>query len=96
MMNLSIYCCLGVWMCRCEHALKKISQVGYIIDYQAFGTQCRIPHITTDNIRTRLDQVRPVPIFAQYMIYLFDKNLRLQMMNALEKIEVYVRFSHCS
>ncbi|MCK3203583.1 Abi family protein [Escherichia coli] len=74
-----------------EHAIKKISQVGYY-RLSGFWYPCRIPHITTDNIRTRLDQVRPGTNFrAVYDLYLFDKNLRLQMMNALERIEVYVR-----
>lgn len=54
-----------------EHAIKKISQVGYY-RLSGFWYPCRIPHITTDNIRTRLDQVRPVLIFAQYMTSIYS------------------------
>lgn len=73
------------------HAIKKISQVGYY-RLSGFWYPCRIPHITPEDIRTRLDQVRPGTNFrAVYDLYLFDKKLRLLMMNALERIEVYVR-----
>ncbi|WP_038912241.1 Abi family protein [Dickeya dadantii] len=73
------------------HAIKKISQVGYY-RLSGFWYPCRIPHITPENIRTRLDQVRPGTNFrAVYDLYLFDKKLRLLIMDALERIEVYVR-----
>lgn len=73
------------------HAIKKISQVGYY-RLSGFWYPCRIPQITPENIRTRLDQVRPGTNFRDvYDLYLFDKNLRLLMMNALERVEVYVR-----
>ncbi|WP_342754572.1 Abi family protein [Pantoea sp. MBD-2R] len=73
------------------HAIKKISQVGYY-RLSGFWYPCRIPHITSENIRTRLDCVRTGTNFrAVYDLYLFDKKLRLLMMNALERIEVYVR-----
>ncbi|AIA47168.1 Abi family protein [Serratia sp. IR-2025] len=74
-----------------NHAMKKISQVGYY-RLSGFWYPCRIPHITPEQVRTRLDQVRPGTSFrAVYDLYLFDKKLRLLMMDALERIEVYVR-----
>lgn len=73
------------------HAIKKISQVGYY-RLSGFWYPCRIPHITPEGIRTRLDQVRPGTSFrAVYNLYLFDKKLRLLIIDALERIEVYVR-----
>lgn len=74
-----------------NHAIKKISQVGYY-RLSGFWYPCRIPHITPEHVRIRLDQVRPGTNFrAVYDLYLFDKKLRLLMINALERIEVYVR-----
>ena len=54
-----------------EHAIKKISQVGYY-RLSGFWYPCRIPHITTDNIRTDSIRFVQVLIFAQYMTSIYS------------------------
>ncbi len=74
-----------------NHAIRKIAQVGYY-RLSGFWYPCRIPRNTTDNISIRTDNFRPgVRFEAIYDLYLFDKRLRLQIIDALERIEVFVR-----
>lgn len=74
-----------------EHAIRKITQVGYY-RLSGFWYPCRLPLVTSGKIVGRIDKVRPDTNFrAIYDLYLFDKKLRLQIMNALERIEVFIR-----
>ncbi|HFK3993687.1 TPA: Abi family protein [Citrobacter freundii] len=73
------------------HAIKKITQVGYY-RLSGFWYPCRLPKLIEGVPDGRIDTVRPGTSFRDiYDLYLFDKNLRLLMMDALERIEVYVR-----
>ena len=74
-----------------EHAIRKITQVGYY-RLSGFWYPCRLPILSSGKITGRQDKVRPGTNFRDiYDLYLFDKILRLLMMNALERIEVFVR-----
>ncbi len=73
------------------HAIKKITQVGYY-RLSGFWYPCRIPQVLAGKIVGRNDDIRPGTNFRDiYNLYLFDKKLRLQVMNVLERIEVFVR-----
>ncbi|WP_379933083.1 Abi family protein [Enterobacter sichuanensis] len=74
-----------------DHAIRKITQVGYY-RLSGFWYPCRLPEVTDGKITGRIDRLRRGTSFRDiYDLYLFDKRLRLLMMNALERVEIYVR-----
>ncbi|TKJ94678.1 abortive phage infection protein [Erwinia persicina] len=74
-----------------HHAIKKITQVGYY-RLSGFWYPCRLPEVSAGKIIGRIDTVRKGTSFRDvYDLYLFDKKLRLHVMNALERIEIFVR-----
>jgi len=80
-----------------HHAIKKITQVGYY-RLSGFWYPCRLPEVSAGKIIGRIDTVRKGTSFRDvYDLYLFDKKLRLHVMNALERIEIFVRsvIAHC-
>lgn len=73
-----------------QRAIRKVTQVGY---YRLSGYWHGARYFTQDG-RTRVyrDEFRPGTSFdAVYDFYLFDKKLRLELLDALERIEVYFR-----
>lgn len=74
-----------------EHAIRKITQVGYY-RLSGFWYPCRLPLVSSGQVVGRVNDVRRGTNFRDiYDLYLFDKRLRLLMMNALERIEVFIR-----
>ncbi|MDE1489106.1 Abi family protein [Xenorhabdus bovienii] len=74
-----------------EHAKKKLSQVGYY-RLSGFWFPCQIT-VQEENGKTKKgNKFLPETCFRDvYDLYLFDKKMRLLMMDALERIEVFIR-----
>ncbi len=84
-----------------DHALKKLEEISY---YRLSGFWYVFRQVVFDNsgniirqrynpnIPKRLDEFYPGTAFNDVLdLYLFDKNLRLLILDALERIEIYIR-----
>lgn len=78
-------------------AAKKLSQIGYY-RLSGFWHICRKivpsspPNASSRNLPKREDEFQPGTIFNNVIeLYLFDKKLRSLMIDAIERIEIYVR-----
>ncbi|WP_156774562.1 Abi family protein [Edwardsiella hoshinae] len=69
--------------------IKKTSLVGYY-RLSGFGYPLGTLHTMADNIRTRVDNVRPDADFTVvYAPAWCDERMRLLMMSVLQRIEIY-------
>ncbi|EMF1947747.1 Abi family protein [Proteus mirabilis] len=74
-----------------DRAIKKLTQVGYY-RLSGFWYTARIIVTGDNNLSRRTDQFLPGTTFeSAYDLYLFDKKLRLLMLDALERIEIHIR-----
>ena len=74
-----------------SRALRKLSQVGYY-RLSGFWYTSRIIRTNDDGFSFRSDDFLPNTSFEQaYDLYLFDKKLRMLMIDALERIEIHIR-----
>lgn len=74
-----------------ERAMRKLSQVGYY-RLSGFWYTSRIIRANDEGLSYRSDDFLDGTSFEQaYDLYLFDKKLRLLMIDALERIEIHVR-----
>lgn len=72
-------------------AMRKLSQVGYY-RLSGFWYTSRIIRCNDEGLSFRSDDFLPGTTFEQaYDLYLFDKKLRMLMMDALERIEIHIR-----
>ncbi|MGY0158294.1 Abi family protein [Edwardsiella tarda] len=72
-------------------AIRKLSQVGYY-RLSGFWYPSRVIKTSDDGLSYRSDQFLTGTSFEKaYDLYLFDKRLRLLMLDALERIEVHIR-----
>lgn len=74
-----------------DRAMRKLSQVGYY-RLSGFWYTSRIIRNNDDGFSFRSDEFLPGTSFEQtWDLYIFDKKLRLLMMDALERIEIHIR-----
>lgn len=74
-----------------ERAIRKITQIGYY-RLSGYWHVARRSKVREDRTREYLNEFREGTSFnAIYNFYLFDKKLRLELLDALERIEVYFR-----
>ena len=74
-----------------QRAMRKLSQVGYY-RLSGFWYTSRIIRTSDEGLSFRSDDFLPGTSFEQaYDLYLFDKKLRMLMMDALERIEIHIR-----
>ncbi|MHD0616867.1 Abi family protein [Morganella morganii] len=74
-----------------DRAIRKLMQVGYY-RLSGFWYISRIIVTGDDGLSYRTDNFLPGTTFeSSYDLYLFDKKLRLLMLDALERIEIHVR-----
>ena len=74
-----------------DRAMRKLSQVGYY-RLSGFWYTSRIIRASDEGLSFRSDDFLSGTSFEQaYDLYLFDKKLRLIMMDALERIEIHIR-----
>lgn len=74
-----------------ERAMRKLSQVGYY-RLSGFWYTSRIIRCNDEGLSFRSDEFLPGTTFEQaYDLYLFDKKLRMLMLDALERIEIHIR-----
>lgn len=74
-----------------ERARRKLAQVGYY-RLSGFWYTSRVLRTNDEGMSSRTDEFLEGTSFEQaYELYLFDKRLRLLMMDALERIEVHIR-----
>lgn len=74
-----------------SRAMRKLSQVGYY-RLSGFWYTSRIIRTNDDGLSYRSDDFLNGTSFEQaYDLYLFDKKLRLLMMDALERVEIHIR-----
>lgn len=74
-----------------QRAMRKLSQVGYY-RLSGFWYTSRIICTSDEGLSFRSDDFLPGTSFEQaYDLYLFDKKLRMLMMDALERIEIHIR-----
>ncbi|MGQ8706353.1 Abi family protein [Serratia sp. TSA_198.1] len=74
-----------------ERAIRKLTQVGYY-RLSGFWYTSRVIVTGNDGLSYRTDQFLAGTTFEHsYDLYLFDKKLRLLMLDALERIEIHVR-----
>ncbi|MGJ3444859.1 Abi family protein [Enterobacter sp. PTB] len=74
-----------------DRAMRKLSQVGYY-RLSGFWYTSRILQANDAGLSFRSENFLPGTSFEQaYDLYLFDKKLRLLMMDALERIEIHIR-----
>ncbi|BBG58347.1 Abi family protein [Providencia rustigianii] len=74
-----------------DRAIKKLTQVGYY-RLSGFWYISRVIVTGDDGLSRRTDQFLAGTTFENaYDLYLFDKKLRLLMLDALERIEIHIR-----
>ncbi|HFD6681927.1 TPA: Abi family protein [Providencia alcalifaciens] len=74
-----------------DRAIKKLTQVGYY-RLSGFWYVSRVIVTGDDGLSRRTDQFLAGTTFENaYDLYLFDKKLRLLMLDALERIEIHIR-----
>lgn len=74
-----------------DRAIRKLMQVGYY-RLSGFWYTSRLISSGDDGLSYRTDNFLPGTTFEfSYDLYLFDKKLRLLMLDALERIEIHVR-----
>ncbi|EMA4150178.1 Abi family protein [Cronobacter sakazakii] len=74
-----------------ERAIRKLSQVGYY-RLSGFWYISRVIQADDCGLSFRTDNFLPGTTFEQaYDLYLFDKKLRMLMMDALERLEIHIR-----
>lgn len=74
-----------------DRAMRKLSQVGYY-RLSGFWYTSRVIRANDEGLSFRSDDFLAGTSFEQaYDLYLFDKKLRLLMMDALERIEIHIR-----
>ncbi|ENR8304774.1 Abi family protein [Escherichia coli] len=89
--QLEILLSRGMVIKDCERAMRKLSQVGYY-RLSGFWYTSRIIRCNDEGLSFRSDEFLPGTTFEQaYDLYLFDKKLRMLMMDALERIEIHIR-----
>lgn len=79
-----------------SRARRKLIQVGY---YRLSGYWFTARQFQQDQNRKRtyLDSFRPETTFEDvFDLYLFDKRLRIEFTDALERIEIFFSYNHCS
>ncbi len=99
--QLSILQSRGMIITDIHQALKKLEEISY---YRLSGFWYVFRKVAADsngnviqqpynqNVPKRLDDFYPNTTFSNVLdLYLFDKNLRLLMLDALERIEIYIR-----
>lgn len=74
-----------------KRALRKLTHVGYY-RLSGYWYVARKENLDLDNYNCRLDEFEDNTFFEDvYNLYLFDKNLRIHLLNGLERIENYLK-----